>query len=120
MNLQEKAALRKRRILRSLKKIKGTAERPRLCLHISGRNLSAQLIDDDKGHTVCALGSLDKTVRELGVHANVKGAETLGKLVGEKASKSGLTAVVFDRNGRRYHGMVKAFAEAARQSGLQF
>ena len=117
MKLEKKKALLQRRRWRIRKKIKGTAERPRLSLHFSNKHIYAQCIDDIKGHTMLYLSSLAK---DSNIKANIEGAVELGKLFAEKAKSAGIESVVFDRSGRRYHGCVKSFAEAAREGGLKF
>jgi large subunit ribosomal protein L18 len=102
------------------KKVRGTAERPRLTVHFSNKHIYAQLIDDDKGATLIALTSMSKEVKESAFKPNIEGSTELGKLFGEKAKSASVTQIVFDRNYRRYHGTVKAFAEGARQAGLEF
>jgi large subunit ribosomal protein L18 len=107
--------LRRHRRVRA--KISGTAERPRLAVYRSNRSIVAQVIDDRSGHTLAAASSLDKSL------AKTKRAEApaaVGKLVGERAKAAGITTVVFDRGGYLYHGRVKALADAARESGLEF
>ncbi len=98
-------------------KIFGTAECPRLSVFRSLRNVSVQVIDDAVGRTL-----VSGDIRELGKKAKntVEGALVLGKLIGEKCTKAGITSVVFDRSGYRYHGKVKAVAEGAREAGLKF
>ncbi len=120
MNLHKKKKLRQNRIWRIRKKVKGTALRPRLCLHTSNKHIYIQAIDDDKGVTLASLNSLDKELKDEGLKANKETAVKLGKLFAEKAREKGVEKVVFDRNGRLYHGAVKAFAEAAREGGLEF
>lgn len=120
MDLLLKTSLRRKRIYRIRKKIHGTSERPRLCLHFSNLHIYAQLINDDAGVTLISVSSIDKDVRENKLHANTKGAKELGKRLAEKALGAGIQKVVFDRNGRRFHGTVKAFADTARATGLQF
>ncbi len=111
-----------RRIIRVRKKVAGSAERPRLAVSRSNKNLYAQLIDDTQGHTLCAVSSLAKDLRsKLGKGGgNVKAAAMIGKAIGEKAKAMGIEAVTFDRRGARYHGRVKALADAAREAGLKF
>ena len=118
MNSLEKQILRQKRIWRIRKKVRGTAERPRLCVHLSNKHVYAQLIDDEKGDTLLSLSSVGKGMRQDGLKANVESAGQLGKAFGEKAGAKGVSAVVFDRNGRNYHGAVKAFADAVRETGL--
>ena len=120
MKLQKKHELTQKRRWRIRKKIHGTAERPRLVVRFSHQHIYAQCIDDAAGHTVVSASSLDKDQRESAIKPNVDGAAALGKNLGEKAKVAGIQAVVFDRAGRRYHGCVKAFADAAREAGLKF
>ncbi len=120
MNLEKKKELRQKRIWRIRKRVRGRGERPRVCVHFSNKHIYAQLIDDEKGATLVSLATLNKDFREKGLKANVGGAEVLGQLFGEKAKESGIGRAIFDRNGRRYHGAVKAFADSARKAGLEF
>ena len=118
MKLQKKNLLAQKRRYRIRKKIKGTADRPRLSVHFSNKHIYAQCIDDVAGHTVAyasSVGGKDATVK-----ANKDGALTLGKVIADKAKAASVESVVFDRSGRRYHGCVKSFAEAAREGGLKF
>lgn len=112
---------RDRRHKRIRKKIFGTSQRPRLCVYRSLKNLSTQLIDDSSEKTLLSLSTFDKGTREIiNYGGNLKAAESLGKLLAEKAMTKGIKLVVFDRGGYLYHGRVKAFAEAARKAGLVF
>ncbi len=120
MYLEKKQALRARRILRIRKKIKGTAERPRLCVAFTNHHIYAQAIDDETGRTLVYVSTLDKGLRDGKLHRNIAGAAALGTLMGEKAKAANIEKVVFDRHGRRYHGRIKAFADAAREAGLNF
>lgn len=120
MNTAKKAQLLQKRRWRIRKKIVGTAARPRLALRLSGKHIYAQCIDDEAGRTLVFLSSLDEALRSKKTAANLAGAGSLGKAFGEKAKAAGITAVVFDRSGRLYHGRVKTFADAARAAGLQF
>ncbi|ADE54692.1 50S ribosomal protein L18 [Coraliomargarita akajimensis] len=117
MKLEKKKSLLQKRRWRIRKKVKGTAERPRLAVHFSNKHIYAQCIDDLKGHTLVYVSSLAK---DSDAKANGEGATALGKLIAEKAKAAGIESVIFDRSGRRYHGCVKTFAEAAREGGLQF
>jgi large subunit ribosomal protein L18 len=95
--------------------------RPRLTVHRSSKHIYAQVIDDDRGHTLAAASSLDKTLREqLKTGADKAAATAVGKLLAERAKAAGVTAVVFDRGGYIFHGRVKALADAAREGGLAF
>ncbi len=118
--LHKKQTLLAKRRMRIRKLVIGTAERPRLSVKFTNLHIYAQAIDDASGKTLAAAATTQKEVREQGVLANVAGATVLGKLFAERAKAAGISAVVFDRGGRRFHGTVKAFAEAARQSGLSF
>lgn len=117
MKLDKKKVLLQKRRWRIRKKVKGTAERPRLAVHFSNKHIYAQCIDDVKGHTMAYVSSVAKGAE---AKANNEGAAELGKVIAEKAKAAGIETVVFDRSGRRYHGCVKTFAEAAREGGLQF
>jgi large subunit ribosomal protein L18 len=95
--------------------------RLRLSVFRSGRNIYAQVIDDSKGHTLAAASTLEKDVRgQLKSGADRAAAATVGKLLAERAAAKGVKDVVFDRGGYRYHGRVKALADAAREAGLSF
>lgn len=118
--LHKKQTLLAKRRMRIRKLVIGTAERPRLSVKFTNLHIYAQAIDDAAGKTLAAAATTQKEVREKGVRPNVAGATVLGKLFAERAKAAGISAVVFDRGGRRFHGTVKAFAEAARQSGLSF
>ena len=109
---------RLRRHKRVRKQISGTADRPRLCVFRSLKNIYAQIIDDDKGVTLVSASSLDKSIEGNG--GNKEAARAVGKLVTEKAVAAGIKAVVFDRGGYIYHGRVLELAEGAREGGLEF
>lgn len=95
--------------------------RPRLSVHRSGRHIYAQVIDDTKGITLAAASTLDKSLREaLKTGANKDAAVKVGSLIAERAKAAGVSAVVFDRGGYKYHGRIKALADAAREGGLSF
>jgi len=100
------------------RRLAGDAERPRLAVYRSLKHISAQIIDDRKGHTLAAASSQEKA---SGVsNGNVAGARAVGKLLAERALAKGIKKVVFDRGGFLYHGRVKAHADAAREGGLEF
>ncbi len=113
-------ASRIRTHVRIRRKVKGTTERPRLVVNFSGQHISAQVIDDVEGKTLVSAFTAEKSLSDSKLRPNVKGAEEIGKLVGERAKAKNITKVVFDRGGFTYHGKVKALADAARQTGLQF
>ena len=100
------------------KRISGTSERPRMTVFKSNRSLSIQIIDDTKGHTLASASTLEKDLR--GIKATVAGAGQLGELMGKRLLEKNIKAVVFDRNGYLYHGLVKAMAEGARKAGVEF
>ncbi|PTX58196.1 LSU ribosomal protein L18P [Melghirimyces profundicolus] len=112
---------RKRRHFRVRKKIMGTAERPRLNVFRSSKNIYAQVIDDINGHTLASASTLDAELKESGIYGgNVEAARKVGELIAKRASEKGIKKVVFDRGGYIYHGRVKALAEGAREGGLDF
>jgi large subunit ribosomal protein L18 len=111
---------RQRRKMRVRKKIAGTPECPRLAVFKSNCNISAQVIDDVKGVTLAAASTTEKAEREKKGNSNKDGAKRVGSLIAERAKANGITAVVFDRSGYRYHGRVKVLADAARENGLKF
>jgi large subunit ribosomal protein L18 len=103
------------------KKIRGTAECPRLAVFRSLKYIYAQVVDDEKGHTIAAASSLEPALRQaLPKTDNVEAAKAVGRLIAERAIDAGVRHVVFDRGGYRYHGRVKALADAAREGGLEF
>ncbi len=120
MNTIKKAQLLQKRRWRIRQKVIGTATRPRLSVKFSGRHIYAQAINDGTATTAVFLSSLDPELRPQKLKANLAGAKSLGTAFAAKAKAAGLSAVIFDRNGRPFHGKVKAFAEAARAAGLQF
>ena len=109
--------LRKVRHARVRNKVKGTNECPRLNVFRSNSNIFAQIIDDEKGVTLVSSSSVELKIKNGG---NAEGAKLVGKDIAEKAKKSGITKVVFDRGGYQYHGRVEALADAARENGLEF
>ena len=120
MRTDKKRDLLKRRRWRIRKKVQGTVERPRMSVRMSNKNIYVQFIDDEAGHTLASVSSKAKSVenREK-LSANMDSAKEIGKLAGEAAKSAGFETAVFDRNGARYHGKVKALADAAREAGLQ-
>ncbi|MCS7224241.1 MAG: 50S ribosomal protein L18 [Armatimonadetes bacterium] len=112
---------RLRRHWRVRRRVVGTAERPRLAVFRSLKHIYAQIIDDQTGRTLCAASTLDKSLRQkIQGLSKKEQAAAVGRLISERALAKGITAVVFDRGGHRYHGRVQALADAARQAGLQF
>ena len=109
---------RKVRHERVTEKVFGTSECPRLCVFRSNTNIYAQIIDDEKGSTLVSASSLDKDLKIKNL--NVEAAASVGASLAKKAKKAGIKCVVFDRGGYKYHGRVKALAEAARENGLEF
>ena len=119
-NPKLEARLRRKKRIR--KKISGTPERPRLVVFRSAKHTYAQLVDDLNQRTITGVSTLTPWVRERldGVQGKVEKARIVGKAIAEKAKELGITKVVFDRAGYRYHGRVKAVAEGAREGGLEF
>ncbi len=107
--------LRRRRRVRA--KVRGNAERPRISVFRSNRGIAAQLIDDDAGRTVAAVGWTEPQLRKL---VGTEQAKKAGELLADRAKQAGVESCVFDRGGYRYHGRVAALAEGAREGGLQF
>ncbi len=117
----DRNALRKRRHLRIRQQVEGLAARPRLVVFRSLSHIYAQIVDDHRGHTLVAASTLDPDVREQTKGQRKSEASRLvGELIARRAKEGGITQVVFDRGGYAYHGRVKALAEGARASGLQF
>jgi large subunit ribosomal protein L18 len=120
MSVKKYSSLFEKRRFRIRQKVKGVADRPRLTVRFSHQHIHAQCINDREGKTLVALSSLSKDLRAEAIKPNIEGAKRLGSLFGKKALAAGITKVVFDRAGRRYHGCVKVFADAAREAGVQF
>ena len=115
-----KSARRNRIHLRIRKTIQGTAEKPRLSIYRSNKEIYAQVIDDVNGKTIAAASSREKEVADAKADNKVSEAQLVGKLVGERAKKAGVRTIGFDRSGYLYHGRVKSLAEGAREAGLNF
>ena len=115
----KRAVGKARRHFRVRKNLRGTAERPRLVVTRSTRHISAQIIDDLKGHTLASASTLDTTVRG-GEGDKSSQAAKVGALLAERAKAAGLSKVVFDRGGNQYAGRIAALADAAREAGLEF
>lgn len=120
MSTTRKADLLQKRRWRIRKKVTGTAARPRLAVRFTSKHIYAQAINDESGATLAFLSSLDADLRKQKLAANLAGAKSLGAAFAAKAKAAGITSVVFDRSGARYHGKVKVFADAAREGGLVF
>lgn len=119
INKTPKYVTRKARHARVRSRVHGTAECPRLAVFRSGKHIYAQLINDDAGVTLAAASSLDKSLRSM-KGTFTERARQVGELAGERATAKGITDVVFDRGGFKYHGRVAALAEGAREKGLNF
>jgi large subunit ribosomal protein L18 len=119
-NVKAKRANLERRRRRVRAKVRGSAERPRLCVTRANRNVYAQLIDDVSGRTLVSASSIDPELRGSTPGATVDGGKAVGELLGRRAQDAGIAEVVFDRAGRLYHGRVEAVAEGARSAGLKF
>ena len=116
-----KDAQRRRVHARVRTRVTGTPERPRLCVYRSLGHIYAQIIDDRSGRTLVSASSVDKTTKQnLKGGGNIASAKAIGKNIADRAKAAGVVKVVFDRGGYKYHGRVKALADAAREAGLQF
>ncbi len=113
-----RTAARTRRRIRIRKRVTGTADRPRMTVFRSNKHIYAQLVDDVSGTTLAASSTHKVTVE--GVKSNRNAAASVGTAMAEAAKKAGVKTVIFDRNGYKYHGRVKALADAAREGGLSF
>lgn len=118
---KKKDAGRRRRRRRVRKRVEGSPERPRLSVFRSLNHFYAQVIDDVAGRTLAAASSLSREVRgKMKSSGGIDAAKAVGELLGKNAKEAGIAKVAFDRNGYKYHGRVKAFADAARKAGLEF
>ncbi len=120
MRTQDKQRLKQLRHWRVRKKVIGTAQRPRMSVTFSNQNIYVQFIDDAAGKTLAAAATTSKKNSGAKKGANVEVAKRIGAESAQAAKAVGISAVVFDRSGARYHGKVKALADAAREAGLQF
>jgi len=121
MDRKEKVQARARRKKRIRKKVFGSKDKPRLCVYKSLKEMYAQLVDDGEGKVILGISTLTKEVKsEIKYGGNVGAAKKVGEYIGKKASGLGITHVVFDRNGFKYHGRVKALADGGREAGLTF
>ena len=119
VNVRQDARLRRQARVR--KKVRGTTERPRLCVFRSASHIYAQIIDDERGVTLAAASTMSPSLKEAGQGLKkTEKAKLVGKAIAEAAGGKGLKSVVFDRNGFLYHGRVKALSEGAREAGLNF
>lgn len=117
LSRKEQRQVRHARVRR---RVAGSAEVPRMCVCCTAKHMYVQFVDDVSSHTLAAASTLDKAFRESSARANLAGATVLGRLAAEKAKAANISRVVFDRGGFKYHGRVKALADAAREAGLQF
>ncbi len=117
MDSGDKRLVRRKRIR---KKIKGTPERPRLSVYRGNRNIYTQIIDDTQGRTLVSASSMEPSVKAKVKGFTVDTAKVVGELLAEKAKEKGISMVVFDRGGYKYHGKIKALADGARTGGLDF
>lgn len=112
---------RERRHRRLRVKVQGTSERPRLNVYRSLEHIYAQVIDDTKGHTMASASTLDADVKKaIDGKSKSDSAKVVGQIIADRAKAAGISKVVFDRGGNRYHGRVKALADGAREAGLEF
>jgi large subunit ribosomal protein L18 len=111
---------RARRKARVRGQVRGTTQRPRLAVFRSLKNIYVQIIDDSSGRTLASAGTLEKAVRGSTSGGNIKAAALVGSQIAQRAKEKGIELVAFDRGGYRYHGRIKALADAAREGGLKF
>ncbi|HHY47872.1 MAG TPA: 50S ribosomal protein L18 [Firmicutes bacterium] len=117
----DRKAARERRHRRARKKIQGTAERPRLAVFRSLAHISAQIIDDEHGHTLVSCSTVEPELRErVKYGGNKEAAKAVGEVLAKRALAKGIKRVVFDRGGNLYHGRIEALADSAREAGLEF
>lgn len=116
--LSDKQRKRLHRKIHIRKSVYGTADRPRMSVFKSGRNLYVQVINDDEGKTLASISTLEKDF--IALKANVDSATKLGEAMGQRLKEKNITKIVFDRNGYLYHGVVKALADATRKAGIDF
>lgn len=120
----DKLKLKKKKLQRRKysikKKLRAQKGKLRLCISKTNKNFYAQIIDDEKGHTLVGISTLADDFKDEKVTCNMAAAQMLGKKIAEAAVAKGIKKVIFDRNGNLYHGKVKAFADAARENGLEF
>ncbi len=121
MERRDKEAARLKRKKRIRKKVSGTAERPRLCVYKSLQNIYAQLVDDDAHRVITGVSSLTAEVKAATPYGgNAGSAKKVGEAMAKKALALGVKEIIFDRNGFKYHGRIKALADGAREGGLIF
>ena len=118
---KSRAKVREKKHMRIRNRFSGTAERPRLAVFRSNKNIYGQIIDDEAGNTLTAASTVEKDVRsKIQYTDNKEAAECVGKVIAERAKAKGIEEVVFDRGGFVYHGKIQALADAAREAGLKF
>jgi large subunit ribosomal protein L18 len=121
INKPSRSKLRKKKHMKIRKRLIGTPERPRLCVFRSNKHIYAQIVDDAKATTLAAASTKEPGIAtSLEKTSNIEAAKTVGAAIGKKAKDAGITQVVFDRGGYIFSGKVKALADAARESGLEF
>ena len=112
---------RQRRVFHTRNRLRSDSDAPRMCVTRSNKNIYCQIIDDEAGKTLVAVGSQDKEIREsLGYGGNTDAAGKIGATIAEKALAAGIKKVKFDRGANKYHGRLAALADAAREAGLEF
>lgn len=112
-------ARKKKRVLRIRKKIQGTADKPRICVNKSNKQLFVQLIDDQNSQTLVSLSSLSKQVNKGAKACNVETAKEMGSLIAQEVEKKGIKTAVLDRRGNKYHGQIAALTDALREKGIK-
>ncbi len=108
-------------MIKKKNRIKGTKQRPRLCVFRSNKQIYTQLIDDESSHIFFACSTLDNEIKsQIKTGATIKASFLVGKTIGQRILKKNITSIIFDRNGKPYHGRIKAIAEGVRSIGLKF
>ena len=122
LSIKNRKQRQRHRHIRLRKKITGTPDHPRLAIHFSSKHIVAQVIDDSKGVTITSVNTTELSFRTSSASScvNIATSEKVGALIAARSLEKNLTKVVFDRGGFKYHGKVKALAEAVRNGGLQF
>ena len=121
MRVKDARAARRKRHERARGRFRGTNDRPRLCVFRSSNHIYAQIVDDRQGHTLVSASTMDPTIKQaVDGKKKAEAAALVGAAVAKKATGEGITKVMFDKGGYKYHGRVKALAEAAREAGLEF
>ncbi|MBN2532608.1 MAG: 50S ribosomal protein L18 [Spirochaetales bacterium] len=116
--MEEKTRRRYRRRIRIRRKVRGITEKPRMTIYKSNKYIYIQVIDDKKGHTIASASNKEKEF--IDIKSRVKDAGRLGEIIGKRLKEKNISGIVFDRNGYKYHGIIKVIADATRKAGIHF